>query len=510
MDGESRTRERAALSRYLEQARAKRSRAEDVIPLRERGVDVEATSAQQQLWLHSELASGSPIYNEPVTVQFSGELNVAAFERAFNEILRRHEAWRTGFCWSGETLIQRVRSELSLALPITDLRSLPERRREPRAIQLATEDAKLSFNLAQPPLLRARLVRLAEREYRLFLTLHHIIFDAYSLYQIFLPELHACYDAFSNGTEPGLPALRAQYPDYALWQKRSFRPSALEPHLLYWDTQLSGQLPVLRLRPDCPHLVNQTHKGAMMAFSISRNVTERLKEIGAARNATLFIMLLAAFNVLLYSETSQCDIAVGSASSSRKHPETEKMLGYFLNTIVLRAKFSPEEHFLDLITRVREVVIGALSHDEVPFELLVSRFEKHRRPGVHPLFEVMFSLGPPLRHLPPGWGFTKTDVDTGAAKIDLWLDLDEREDGLSGRFFYSVDLFNELTISQLSNKWIILLDTISNKPNESVASLQRFLRESNLRASEVAQHVGKRSKWYAPKWARYLWPGVGG
>jgi len=210
MDGESRTRERAALSRYLEQARAKRSRAEDVIPLRERGVDVEATSAQQQLWLHSELASGSPIYNEPVTVQFSGELNVAAFERAFNEILRRHEAWRTGFCWSGETLIQRVRSELSLALPITDLRSLPERRREPRAIQLATEDAKLSFNLAQPPLLRARLVRLAEREYRLFLTLHHIIFDAYSLYQIFLPELHACYDAFSNGTGLGRPALRAQ------------------------------------------------------------------------------------------------------------------------------------------------------------------------------------------------------------------------------------------------------------------------------------------------------------
>ena len=218
----------------------------------------------------------------------------------------------------------------------------------------------------------------------------------------------------------------------------------------------------------------------------------------------------AAFNVLLYSETSQCDVIVGSASSSRKHPETEKMLGYFLNTIVLRARFSPKEHFLDLITRVREVVIGALSHDDLPFELLVSRFEKHRRPGVHPLFQVMFSLGPPLRHLPPGWGFTKTDVDTGAAKMDLWLDLDEREDGLIGRFLYSAELFDSLTISRLSKKWIILLDTISKEPNESVASLARFLRENNLRSSDVATHLGKRSKWYAPKWARSLWPGVDG
>jgi hypothetical protein len=510
MDAESRTRERVALSRYLEQTRAKRSHAEYALPLRERGADVEATSAQQQLWLHSELASGSPIYNEPVTIHFHGDLNGVALERALNEILRRHEAWRTGFRWSGEKLVQRVRSELSIDLPVTDLRSLPKRRREVTAIQLATEDAKLPFDLAHPPLLRPLLVRLGESEHGLFLTLHHIIFDAYSLYQIFLPELHACYDAFSRGSKASLPPLRAQYPDYALWQKRSFRPSAVEPHLLYWETQLSGQLPILNLSPDRPLLVNRTNEGAMAAFALPLNVVDRLKEIGVERGATLYMTLLAAFNVLLYSETSQCDVIVGSASSSRKHPETEKMLGYFLNTIVLRTRFSPKEHFLDLIARVREVVIGALSHDDLPFELLVSRFEKHRRPGVHPLFQVMFSLGPPLRHLPPGWEFTKTDVDTGAAKMDLWLDLDEREDGLIGRFLYSAELFDSLTISRLSKKWIILLDTISKEPNEGVASLARFLRENNLRSSDVATHLGKRSKWYAPNWARSLWPGVDG
>src|SRR6185437_1962505 len=197
-DGESRAR---ALSRYLEQARARRGQAEYAIPVRERDVEVEATGGQQQLWLHSELASGSPIYNEPVTIHF----------------------------------------------PVTDLRPLPERHRESRAVQLATEDAKLPFDLTRPPLIRVQLIRLAEREYRLFLTLHHIIFDAYSLYRIFLPELQACYAGFLNGTDPGLQALGVQYPDYALWLKRVYSTRASEPHLCYWEAQLSGHLPVLNL-----------------------------------------------------------------------------------------------------------------------------------------------------------------------------------------------------------------------------------------------------------------------
>ena len=502
-DGESRAR---ALSRYLEQARARRGQAEYAIPVRERDVEVEATGGQQQLWLHSELASGSPIYNEPVTIHFHGALNAAALERAFNEILRRHEAWRTGFRFTEGRLVQVVAPKLSIPLPVTDLRPLPERHRESRAVQLATEDAKLPFDLARPPLIRVQLIRLAEREYRLFLTLHHIIFDAYSLYRIFLPELQACYAGFLNGTDPGLPALGVQYPDYALWRKRVYSTRASEPHLCYWEAQLSGHLPVLNLPFDRPRPVDRTYKGGMQTFSTPRNVVERLKEIGAERGATLYMTVLAAFNVLLYSETAQCDVIVGSVSSSRKHPETEKMLGYFLNSIVLRIQISPEERFSDLILRVREVVIGALSHDDLPFELLVSRFEKHRQPGVHPLFQVMFSLGPPLPRFSPEWGFTKTDVDTGAAKMDLWLDLDECDSGFIGRFIYSQELFDSLTITRFSARWVILLDMISKYPSKSIEELARGLRESHFQASAAPRRASGRLMGFLPKWARQIWP----
>jgi hypothetical protein len=432
-------------------------------------------------------------------------LNAAALEQAFNEILRRHEAWRTGFRFSEGKLVQAVAPRLSIFLPVTDLRPLPERRRESRALQLATEDAKLPFDLARPPLIRARLVRLADSEHRLFLTLHHIIFDAYSLYQIFLPELQACYAGFLHGTEPGLPALRVQYPDYALWRKRSYSTGASEPHLRYWETRLSGDLPVLNLPLDRPRPIDRTYQGAIQTFSIPRDVVERLKEIGAERGATLYMTVLAAFNVLLYSETAQCDLIVGSVNSSRKHPETEKMLGYFLNNIVLRIQFSPEERFPELMSRVREVVIGAISHDDLPFELLVSRFEKHRQPGLHPLFQVMFSLGPRLPRLPAEWGFSKTDVDTGVAKMDLWLDLDERDTGFIGRFIYSQELFDSLTISRFSARWVMLLDMISKYPSKSIEELGRVLRESHLQAS-APRRVSRRLMGFLPKWARQIWP----
>lgn len=508
MNGETPGRGRSALSRYLEATRAKRGHDNDAIPVREPGIDVEATDGQQQLWLHSEFASGSLIYNEPVTIHFHGELNVAAFERAFNQILQRHEAWRTGFRWSHGKLMQFVASDVSIPLPVTDLSSLPERRREARAIELATSDAKLPFDLSHPPLIRARLTRLTAAEHRLFLTLHHIIFDGYSLYQIFLPELQACYAAFINGTEPGLPPLRAQYPDYALCRKRSFADAAIEPHLRYWETQLAGPLPVLNLPLDRPRPAGRTFKGAMETFAVPPSVVERLKEFGAARGATLYMTVLAAFDVLLYSETHQCDVIVGSVNSSRKHPDTEKMLGYFLNNIVLRTKFSPEDLFPDLISRVRDVVLGALSHDEVPFELLVRRFEKQRQPGLHPLFQVMFSLEPPLRPLSPEWGFTQMDVETGVAKIDLCLELDERDSALIGRFIYSLDIWNELTISRLAKDWTILLSTISENPNRSIASLVRALRENRMQCTGEVPHSDGRSVWFSPKWLHQLWSNI--
>jgi hypothetical protein len=465
----------AKLRVYLDRTRAAGVQVDDSIRPRASGTAVEASEAQQQLWLHSEMAGGVPLYNEPVTVHYHGELNVPAFEKAFNEILRRHEAWRTSFVLRDEKLIQVIAPEIRVELPVTDLRKLSKSKREERALALATSDAKQAFDLQRAPLFRTRLFRLEDAEYRLYLSLHHIIFDGVSLYRVFLPELQALYSAYLTGVDAGLEPVPVQYADYSLWQRQWLLNGGADEQLQYWKNALSEDLPELRLPFDHPRPAVSSRAGAMVTFTIPADTTAIVKKVAQARDATLYMAMLAAFHVLLYHYTGDCDQIIGSVTSGRKHNATMNMMGLFLNTIALRTAFLPQEPFTALVPRVRETTLNALSNDDAPFGYLVSHFDKTRKTGLNPFFGVMFSLEPPLSPLSPGWAFTQMDVETDISKVDLHLELDEREEGLIGRFIYSTELFEEKTIRQMAARWVSLIDLIAQDTQQSVTRLSERL-----------------------------------
>ncbi len=421
--------------------------------------------SQQQIWLHSQLAGDWPIYNEPITIHRRGELDVAALERSFTEIVRRHEAWRTTFAWSGNEARQIVQpAPERIAIPFLDLRSHSQP--EAEALRLATEDAREPFNLTRGPLYRLRLLRLHDDEHRLFLTLHHIIFDGVSLYRILLPELLSFYESFARNEKRALPEPAIQYPDYAIWHRQiSISPE----HFTYWQNTLR-HAPVLDLPIDKPRPRTQSYAGAMELFAVPTATATALKALSQQQAATPFLTMTAAFVALLHGYTGDEDIVTGTVSSGRQRPEVSDLLGCFLNTIPLRCLFSKRDSFEELLRRVRSATLSALAH-EVPFELLVQKFGQNRDPGRAPLFQTLIVMEPPLDPLPEGWSFTHTDVDAGTAKFDLQLDLDDRVEGLTGRFVYNSDLFERKTIELLKSRWLDLLGRIASSPRERLENL---------------------------------------
>ncbi|MGB7600367.1 MAG: condensation domain-containing protein, partial [Candidatus Sulfotelmatobacter sp.] len=275
-------------------------RAAEEIPRRKLGEIVPLSYAQEQVWLHAQLAPEIPLYNEPVTIHYSGPLNVGALEHSFNEILRRHEAWRTAFTVVDGQPVQEITQNLSVSLPVIDLRSLPQEQRDATAIALATADARVPLDLRQVPLFRARLIRLDEEQYRLYLTLSHIIFDGVAIYRVFLPELATLYKAYAAGAASPLPELDIQYPDYACWQRGAITREVLAKDLEYWREKLSRPLPENYLPTDRQHGRLQSFRGSMYPFRLSAALTTGLREFSRAEGVSLFHALLASFAALLY------------------------------------------------------------------------------------------------------------------------------------------------------------------------------------------------------------------
>jgi amino acid adenylation domain-containing protein len=452
---------RALLQEYL------RGSKPATIPKREESGTAPLSYPQRQIWLHSQLAAGSLIYNEPITIYRYGPLDVSALERSFTEIVRRHEAWRTTFKWNGDECVQIVSpAPKRVKLPIVDLRSHPQP--EAEALRLATADMHQSFDLAAGPMYRLRLVRLRDDEHRLYITLHHIIFDGVSLYRVLLPELVTAYDAFSRNESPQLPDLPIQYADYAAWQRQSLK-EIQQQQLSYWQNTLAD-LPVLNLKTDHPRPRSQTYSGAMELFEVSGETSAALKALSREHRVPPFAVMAAAFTALLHGYTEQGDIVIGGISSGRDRVETMNLLGCFLNAIPIRCAFSKADRFVDLIARVRGTVLETLSH-ETPFELLVQKFARKRDPSRAPLFQVLMVMEPPLDPLPAGWGFAYMDVKADTAKFDLQLGLEDRDRGLAGSFIYNTDLFERETIQLLKSRWLNLLDRIAAAPTETVSKL---------------------------------------
>jgi surfactin family lipopeptide synthetase A len=470
---------RRLLEQYLQQ-RSKEPSAEGTVPRRDPAAVIPLTFAQQQVWLHAQFAPNVPVYNEPFTVHREGPLDVGALERSFTEIIRRHEAWRTTFDVVNGQPVQVVHPPFAIKLPVDDLRYLPEPDRLAAALLLATDDARQPFDLGKLPLLRARLVQLAEEEYRLFVNCHHLIFDGVTGYQVFLPELVRMYQAFSksggsssNGSSSShvLPDLPFQYGDYAVWQRGVMQGRDVKQCVDYWCRQLGGALPVLQLPTERPRSAAETFHGAMQSFALSRQLSESLRALSRQHGVTLFMTLLAALDTLLYRYSGQEDILVGSITAGRNHPGTEKLLGFFLNTVVLRTDLSGDPTFLELLDRVRKTTIDALSNDDTPLDQVLKELHPDRGLSRNPLFRVLLSLEPSLSEVEPGWNLTAIDVETRTSKFDLCLVLDDRADGLSGRLIYSTDLFDPATISNLVDCWQTLLQSVVVNPGARISSV---------------------------------------
>jgi amino acid adenylation domain-containing protein len=452
------------------------SREEDRLPL---------SFAQQRLWFMDRLEPDSDFYNVPAAVRLKGHLNVKALQESFNEIARRHETLRTHFKISVGEPEQIITPAQGLELTITDLSQLSTAEREARVLSLTTEEARRPFKLSIGPLFRVSLLRLGPDEHVLLVTMHHIISDGWSM-SIFIREMAALYEAFLQGRSKPLPELAIQYADYAAWQQASFDDGALQDQLAYWKQQLGGGPAVLELPTDRPRPKMQTFHGASLHVMLSGELTGGLKELSRLEGVTLFMLLLAAFNVLLHRYTGQSDIAVGTPVANRTRTEIEGLIGFFVNTLVLRTFVSSEGSFEELLKRVREVCLEAYAHQELPFEKLVEEIQPARDLSRTPLFQVMFAFQHPLPSSTafPGLSVSPLEVNSETSKFDLSLLMEESGQGLSASLEYNTDLFDEPTIAGMLGHFETLLERIVADPAQSLSRLAHSLPDGSKRAVE--------------------------
>jgi surfactin family lipopeptide synthetase A len=460
----------ALLEKYLRGDLSKAATAQHSIPRRPVGERAPLSFGQQQIWLLGQMAPDRPVYNECVTIRMMGPLDVAALERGFNEVVRRHEPWRTTFSIVDGEPTQVIHPAPQIALPVIHLEGLPAEQREPEALRLATEDARRPFDLATGPLLRTRLVKMGETEHRLYLTLHHIIFDGVSIYDVLLPELAALHDAFSAGKPSPLSEPAIQYADYAYWQRQRLQGDFLATHMPYWR-QLLGDLPMLQLPTDHPRPAVQTFRGALQRIFLPRALVDAVKEMSRREGVTLYMTLVSTLVTMLHRYAGQDDVVIGTVTGSRDRPEIEKLMGFFLNTLALRTNFADDPTFRTLLQRVRSATLDAQAHKDVPFELVVHDLHPRRNFAQNPLFQVLFTFEPPLAPLDVPWTMSQLDIDVGTAKFDLSIELDDRPEGIIGRFEYNTDLFEEATIARMVGHFRALLEGVVADPGQRVAAL---------------------------------------
>ncbi|MDF0668417.1 MAG: amino acid adenylation domain-containing protein [Nitrospira sp.] len=436
---------------------------EDVFP---------ASFAQQRLWFLSQLEPDSAAYNTALAVRLRGPLNRTALAQSLDEIIQRHEILRTTFDEVDGELVQVIAEDRAIDLSVVDFSLESPTEREVSAAAAARAEAHRSFDLRTGPLMRVRLLKLGPQDHMLVLTLHHIVCDGWSS-QILAREFVALYEAFDSGLPSPLPPLPIQYADYAVWQRGWLQGPVIEDRLAYWKEKLKGSLPVLDLPRDHPRPAVQSDRGARFSFSVSRVLTDRLHALSRKQGVTLFMTLAAAFQLLLMRYSGLDDFCLGTPVANRPKRETESLIGFFANTLVLRADLSGNPPFVDLLVRVQETVLGAQAHQDLPFEQLVDALRPARALSHTPLFQVMFALQTSLAKT---LAITSLDVsamelDAGGAKFDLSLDMTEDKTGLDCAFEYNQDLFDQETVARMAAHLQQLLDSIVDHPQARLSEL---------------------------------------
>jgi amino acid adenylation domain-containing protein len=473
----------------LSQVRTDPAAAPPIEPV-DRGQVLPLSFAQQRLWILGRLTPTSSAYHIPVVLRAKGSLDVEAVRRSINEIVRRHEALRTIFTAEDGEPRQNILPELEIVIPLIDVSDRAAGDRESELEKLAAENSNQSFDLQHGPLLRALIVKLDDDDYALCVTLHHIISDGWSSGNL-IREFASSYEAFAAGRIPTLPPLKVQYADFAVWQREWLQGDVKEKQLEYWRKQLGENLPVLELptvksRPPVP-----TFRGASEVWQLSRALTASLNELSRQQNATLFMVLLAAFKVLLSRYSGQEDIVVGTPIANRNRNEIEPLIGFFVNTLVLRTDLTGDPSFIDLLKRVREQTLGAYAHQDLPFEVLVDELQPKREVNRTPLFQVVFVMQnapfQPLRL--PRLTMALQPLENVTAKFDLTLSARENESGLALGLEYNTDLFDSAITKRMLQQFEVLLQAVVHSPELEISRLPLLPqneRESLLAVAQVS------------------------
>ncbi|MEO6236719.1 MAG: amino acid adenylation domain-containing protein, partial [Vicinamibacterales bacterium] len=414
----------------------------------------------------------SAAYNMPRPLRLEGALDVAALRQAFETILARHEVLRGSFDLVEGEPVQVIAPRLTIEWPVVDLAAWPAAAREAEVLRLARADAQRPFDLAQAPLLRVSLVRLGATEHVLLLNMHHIVSDGWSM-GILLRELAASYAAAVAQRPAVLPALPIQYGDFARWQRGWLQGAVLAEQVGYWRQQLAGAPPRLDLPVARPRPVMQTMHGAVAGTVLSPRVSRGVTELSRREGVTVFMTLLAAFQTLLYRYSGQTDFVVGSPIAGRDRAETEGLIGFFVNTLPLRANLAGNPRFTDVLARVKETALGAYAHQVLPFERIVEEVQPVRSLSYPPIFQVMFALQnqPPAAFTLPGVRITALPQARDSAKFDVTVFMAETDAGLSCRWEYNTDLFDEPTVTRLLGHFAVLLEGVVARPQQRVDDL---------------------------------------
>jgi amino acid adenylation domain-containing protein len=446
----------------------------------DRGAALPVSFSQERLWFLSKLEPDNYAYNIVCSIRFIGKLIVKILEQSLSEIIRRHEILRTTIGETDGRPIQVISAPRPVSLMVIDLQELCENHRDEKVSLITIEEAQRPIDLSKGPLMRFVLLKLGVDEHLLILSMHHAITDGWS-FGVFTRELEALYGAYAKDQPSPLPALPIQYADFANWQREWLQRATLSAQIEYWKNKLGGDLPVLQMPIDRPRLAVQTHRGANHLFSLPMPLLEMIKKLSKRQGTTLFMTLIAAFKVLLYRYTGQTDFAVGSPIANRTRSELEGLIGFFVNTVVLRTDLSGDPRFIDFLERVKATTLEAFAHQDTPFEKVVEAVNPPRDMSYSTLFQVMFAL----QNFPmnvtgiPGLTLIPAAVDNGTSMFDLafYLGEEKKGKGLTGKIEYNSDLFDAETIERMAFHFGTLLESIIANPAQHISEL-RLLTEA--------------------------------
>jgi amino acid adenylation domain-containing protein/non-ribosomal peptide synthase protein (TIGR01720 family) len=442
--------------------------APPLVPIARTG-PLPASFAQQRLWFLAQLEPDSPFYNLPAGFRLRGRLDVDLLTVSLNQVIARHEALRTVFQEIDGQPTQAVLPSVTIEIPVVDLRDMHEEGRAAELTKQSEAEAQRIFDLTRGPLVRARVWRVGEEESVLLTTLHHIVSDGWAM-DILIKELVMHYQAGLSGQPAALPPLPIQYADYAVWQRDWMQGTVLEAQLVYWKDRLGDAPAALELPTDRPRPAVQTYRGSCCEFSVPGELVQQVTTFSRRHSLTLYMTLLTAFTVLLHHYSGRTSILIGSPVANRLRIEVEELIGLFVNTLVLRTDIPDNPRWIDLLDRVRAEVLGAQTHQDLPFEHLVDALQPERNLSHSPLFQAMFTLQTPAEQSmeTPGLRVENMEIDSGTALFDLSLDVVVEPDRLSGFFEYNTDLFDECTVRRFADGFLEILTAMVAKPEGRV------------------------------------------